>query len=194
MTRYVLRLAQLLALIGGFVLATVIIITVLSIIGRETNSLLHSDFAQARFGGLANWLIAAGIGPIRGDFELVEAMMAFSIFAFLPLTQMTNGHASVDIFTAWLPPRAQRVLRMLIEILFAVVLVIIALQLKSGMDSKLRSGQTTFLLEYPLWWAYAASLVPAVIAAIVATYMAGIRMLESLSGRVIIADEMGAEL
>lgn len=193
MTRFFMRLSQGLAILGGVVLMAVILITVLSILGRTANTFLHGDFAQGTFGGPANWLIDAGIGPIRGDFELVEAMMAFAVFAFLPLTQMTNGHAAVDIFTAWLPARVQRVLRLLIEILFALALVIIAAQLKSGMDSKLRSGQTTFLIQFPLWWAYAASLVPAVIAAIVAVYMALVRGAEVLTGRTIIADGAGTD-
>lgn len=193
MTRFFLGLSRLFALMGGIMLTIVIMITSISILGRSLNSLLHSDFFQSALGGLSNWLIDAGIGSIKGDFELVEAAMAFSIFAFIPLTQMTNGHAAVDLFTAWLPKRAQLVLRMLIEILFAVVLVIIAKQLFEGMSSKMRSGQTTFLLEFKVWWAYALSLVPAVVAATVGIYMALVRTYEAAVGRVIIADEMGAE-
>lgn len=193
MTRFFQRLSHIMALIGGFVLSIVILITVLSIIGRTGNSMMYSDFAQTYFGWLAQWVIAAGLGPIRGDFELVEAMMAFSIFAFLPLAQFTSAHASVDIFTAWLPPRGQAVLRMLIEALFAAVLVVIALQLEAGMQSKMRSGQTTFIIGYPIWWAYAASLVGASVAALVAVYVALVRVAEVLTGRIMIAAEAGAE-
>ncbi len=193
MTKFFMRLSQLFALVGGIVLSVVILITVFSIIGRTGNSMLHSTFAQTNFPALATWLIDAGVGPIKGDFELVESMMAFSIFAFIPLTQMTNGHASVDIFTAWLPMRAQLVLRMLIEILFAVVLIVIAKQLEAGMASKMRSGQITFILGFPIWWAYAASLCGAVMAAVVGVYVALVRVSEAVTGRIILADEMGAE-
>ena len=191
MHKFFLRLSRLMAILGGIALCAVIVVTCLSILGRTLNTLLHGETAQAWFGGLANWLIAAGVGPIRGDFELVEAAMAFTIFAFLPLTQMTGGHATVDIFTAWLPPRAQRVLVMVIEGLFAAALVVIAWQLKAGMESKLRSGQVTFLLQFPLWWAYAASLSAATVAAVVGVYMAGVRVLEALTGRVIATESAG---
>ena len=77
-----------------------------------------------------------GVGPINGDFELVEAGVAFAIFAFLPLCQISAGHASVDIFTAKLPMRINRVLHLGIDAIFAIVLISIAYQLYNGMLSK----------------------------------------------------------
>lgn len=193
MHRLFLTLSRVMAILGGFVLSILILIVCLSIIGRSANSFLHTDVAQSLFPGLAQWLIDAGVGAIRGDFELVEAGMAFSIFAFLPLTQMTAGHATVDIFTSWMPDRALRILRALIEVLFAVVLIVIAVQLFSGMQSKIRSGQTTLLLQFPVWWAYAASVLGAGVAAIVAAYVALARVAEATTGRSIVTDELGAE-
>ena len=157
------KLARLFALLGGLVLPVLVVLTCLSVLGRSLN--------------------AFGLGPINGDFELVEAGMAFAIFAFLPLCQLDGAHASVDIFTARLPARTGRALRALTEIVFAVVLVVIAWQLYRGMASKMRSGQTTFLLEFPVWWAYALSLSGAVVAALVATYVALIRTREALIDR-----------
>lgn len=193
MHRLFLTLSRVMAILGGFVLSILILIVCLSIIGRSANSFLHTDVAQSLFPGLAQWLIDAGVGAIRGDFELVEAGMAFSIFAFLPLTQATVGHATVDIFTSWMPERALRILRALIEVLFAVVLIVIAVQLFSGMQSKIRSGQTTLLLQFPVWWAYAGSVLGAGVAAVVAVYMALARVAEATTGRSIVTDELGAE-
>jgi len=56
------------AILGGLVLSALILVICVSIVGRTI-----------------------GIGPINGDYELVEAGIAFSIFAFLPLTQITAG-------------------------------------------------------------------------------------------------------
>ena len=137
--------------------------------------------------------LGTGIGAIPGDFELVEAGMAFCIFAFLPFCTVTGGHASVDVFTNFLPRTANRVLEVLISILFAVVLVVIAVQLEQGMARKISSGQTTLLLQFPVWWAYAISLAGAVVTAVIGVYMAFVRIYELMTGRVIAPNAVGAD-
>ena len=191
--RVVRGLAHAMAIAGGVVLTLLILITCVSIFGRMLNTFLHSELVMGIAPGAAQGLIDLGIGAIRGDFELVEAGMAFAIFAFLPLCQVSAGHASVDIFTNALPEGAARVLSFLIDLLFAVALVVIALQLKEGMDSRIRSGQTSLLLQYPVWWAYAASLVGATVSALVGIYMAVLRFAEMIAGRPLVAIEGGAD-
>jgi len=105
----------------------------------------------------------------------------------LPLCQISNGHASVEIFTRKMSPLVNRVLQFIIDVLFALVLILIAVQLYNGMLSKMRSGQTTLLLEFPVWWAYSISLIGAVIAAVVAVYVAGVRSVELVSSKTILA-------
>lgn len=186
-------LARLFALLGGMVLSLLIVVVCMSIAGRSINSVLHSDVIQGMMPGLASALLATGVGPINGDFELVEAGMAFTIFAFLPLCHLNGAHASVDIFTATLPKGINRYLRALTELLFAAVLVLIAWQLFQGMLSKRNSGQTTFLLGYPLWWAYAVSVSGAAMAGIMAIYVATLRSVEAISGQVMLPDDAEAE-
>lgn len=188
MHRKVTKLARFMAVLGGLVLVALILLTGVSVAGRVLNTVLHGSFMQGLAPDLAGRLIALGIGPVNGDYELVEAGMAFAVFAFLPLCQITGSHAYVDVFTAWLPPRASRMLRAVIEVAFALVLVVIAVQLHEGLQSKLRSGQSSLLLQTPVWWNYAASLSGAVIAALAGSYMAIVRVLESVSGRVILAE------
>ncbi len=119
--------------------------------------------------------------------------MAFAIFAFLPLCQLHGAHASVDIFTSALRPRAQQMLRAVIECVFAAVLVLIAWKLTEGTLSKRNTGQTTFLLEFPVWWAYAVSLVAAVVTAGVGIYVAAARLTEAVTGAKILATQAEAE-
>lgn len=192
MHRFFLGLSKLMAILGGIVLSLLIVLICVSIVGRTTSTVLHNEFFQQNLAGLSQWLLDLGVGPVTGDYELVEAGIAFSIFAFLPYCQMTNGHASVDVFTNWLPKPVKRILLLVIEVVFAYVLIIIAQQLDAGMQSKLRSGQTTFLLQFPVWWAYAASLVGAIMAAVVGVYMVLVRAYEIYSGRSILGDEAGA--
>ena len=181
------RLATGMAILGGVVLSLIVVLVCLSVIGRVLNDMFHGILGDL-MPGISQWALDRGVGPINGDFELVEAGVAFAIFAFLPLCQITSGHASVDIFTAKLGSRANRLLRMVTDIVFAVVLIIIAVQLYAGMASKMRYGETTFLLQFPIWWAYAASLSGAVVAAVIGVYMALVRCAEFLSGRALIPE------
>lgn len=181
------------AALGGTVLTLLILLTCVSIAGRLLNGGLHSDLMQTAAPGFANWAIGIGIGPVNGDFELVEAGVAFAIFAFLPLCQITAGHASVDVFANMFSKGTNRFMRMVTEAVFAAVLVLIAVQLAGGMLSKLKNGETSFLLQFPIWWAYAASLFAATVAAIVGVYMALVRIYEFFTRRIIVWDGVEAE-
>ena len=76
--RAIERIAFWTAMAGGAALIVVLVLTVISIVGRS--------------------LIFAGLGPIPGDFELVEAGTAFAVLAFLPICQFHRGHVTVDLF------------------------------------------------------------------------------------------------
>jgi TRAP-type C4-dicarboxylate transport system permease small subunit len=155
------RLARLTAILGGLVLTALVILTCISVAGRT-----------------------AGIGPVNGDFELVEAGVAFAIFAFLPLCQLHGGHATVDVFTSFLPAGLNRALIAFWEVVLSAVIVLITWRLFDGMMGKVGNGETTFILQFPIWWAYAASFAAAVVSSIVALYCAGARLAEVLTGRV----------
>lgn len=185
------KLSRLFAILGGLVLTVLIVMVCLSVLGRSLNSVLNGDFLQSFMPGLADALLATGIGPINGDFELVEAGMAFTVFAFLPICQIYDAHASVDIFTARLSRGVNRFLSMVIEIVFALVLIIIANQLFLGAMNKFNSGETTLLLQFPLWWAYAASVIAAAVAALVASYTAVMRVVEFATATTRLPSEAG---
>jgi TRAP-type C4-dicarboxylate transport system permease small subunit len=187
MQRFMTNLSRFMAILGGIVLTALIILVCVSVLGRTLNGFLHSAPVVAVLGDFAKTLLDAGVGPILGDFELVEAGVAFAIFAFIPFCQITGGHATVDIFTSMLPLKANRLLQMVIDIVFAGVLILIAMQLYEGMLSKMQYRETTFLLQFPVWWSYAASLVAAVVSAIVGIYVAVIRMGEFFGNRTILS-------
>ena len=176
-------LARALALMGGVVLIALILLTCVSVLGRGANTFGHSAFLTTSFPGLAEALIGTGVGPVLGDFELVEAGIAFAIFCFLPICQLHGSHATVDVFTARMNRRANRVLVAFWEAAFAVLIVLICLRLYTGMSDKIRYGEVTFLLQFPVWWAYAASLLPAIGAAVIAVYCAIARVAEAVTDR-----------
>ncbi|WP_050931783.1 TRAP transporter small permease [Aestuariivita boseongensis] len=193
MHAFMMGLARLMAILGGIVLSVLILLTCVSVIGRSLNGMFHSDFMTGLAPGFSKWMIDIGVGPVNGDFELVEAGVAFAIFAFIPLCQITAGHASVDIFANAFPKWMDKTLRAVTEVVFAAVLILIAVQLFDGMMSKKQYGETSFLIEFPIWWAYAASLVGAVVSSVVAVYMAVIRVVEMATGRTLVEEGAGAE-
>jgi TRAP-type C4-dicarboxylate transport system permease small subunit len=155
---FVKGLARWLAILGGVVLVVITIITVVSITGRS--------------------LIWAGLRPVPGDFELVEAGVGFAVFAFLPWCQLNRGHATVDIFTSVLPAQVNRHIDVVAEVLMTIAITFIAWRLWFGLQDKIRYGETTFILQFPVWWSFAACMVAAAIAVVVSFYMVGVRLAE----------------
>lgn len=165
--RAIQTLANVMALLGGVVLCAVVIMVCVSVSGRELNDLAHTSGAD--------WLLELGVGPILGDFELVEAGVAFAIFAFLPLTQLNGAHAQVDVFMSGLGYKASTRLTTFWTVAMALIVVLITWRLFVGMQDKMRYGETTYLIQFPIWWAYAASFIAAVTASIVSIYCVAIR-------------------
>ena len=193
MYRALLFLSRLMAILGGIMLSVLIFLTVFAILGRLLDQLFHWMIEVGFLPDLGRWMIDAGVGPILGTFELIEAGVAFVIFAFLPICQMTGGHATVDIFTSAMSDGTNRILRGITEVVFAAVMVLIAVQLFGGLMTKYSSGQTTLELQLPVWYSYAIGLVGAALAAIVAVYLAVVRFFEMVSGREMLPPDLGAE-
>jgi TRAP-type C4-dicarboxylate transport system permease small subunit len=189
MKNLVTRAARLMAILGGIVLVGLVALTWVSVLGRGLNGVANGDTLTALAPDFAAWL-AAHTGPVTGDYELIEAGIAFAIFAFLPLCQLRGGHATVDIFTSRLPPRANQALVAFWEVMLALVILVIGWRLFAGFTEKLGNGQTTFLLQMPVWWAYGASFAAAVVAGAVGLSCAFVRVTGAISGR---ADLLGDE-
>jgi len=186
------RLARLMAIIGGLVLVGLVVLTSVSVLGRGGNTFGHGDFLTSVAPGLAEALINTGIGPVKGDFELVEAGIAFAIFAFLPLCQLHGGHATVDVFTSYLPGRINRVLVTFWEVILTAVIVLISWRLFAGLQGKFGNGEITYILQFPVWYAYAASFAASLVAALVGIYCAAARVIGLISGRPVLPATGGA--
>ncbi|NVK29501.1 MAG: TRAP transporter small permease subunit [Gammaproteobacteria bacterium] len=189
MHSFVEKIAKAMAVIGGLVLTMLIVLTCISVTGRGINTFSHWAWFETTFPGLSASLIETGVGPILGDFELVEAGIAFAIFSFLPICQLHSSHATVDVFTSMLPKQAELWLKALWEVVFAVVIILIAVKLYDGMSSKIRNGETTFLLQFKVWWSYALSLLAAMVAALVAVYCALVRIKGAVAHQEVLTGE-----
>ncbi len=163
MNRAIGILARGTALAGGAVLLLLIVMTCVSILGRAGLTLSAIFDLPA---------LIAHMRPVRGDYELVEMGSAVAIFAFLPWCHWSMFHARVDLLAGHLPVWLDRGLSMLWDWVMLVVIAVIAWRLWYGMLGKISGAETTFLRQIPLWWAYAACFVCAVVGVIVALWIA----------------------
>ena len=119
---------------------------------------------------------ALGLGPIPGDFELVEAGTALAVFCFLPWCHLKRGHATVDMLWPWFPPRMKRALDILADGLMFVVWLLLAWRMSISLMDYHANGEVSFILQMPVWWGYAASMLPAAFGCLAYAW----RLLESL--------------
>ena len=166
------------ALAGGGTLIALIALTCLSIFGRIGNSAGYSQFMETYAPFAASLL--RELGPIEGDYELVEAGMAFAIFSFLPWCQLARGHASAEIITPFLPERVNGVLSLIWEIIFAGAIFLVTWRLFAGMEDKMRYGETSFLLRMPVWPFYGLCALAGAGACFVSVYCVWRRLRECL--------------
>lgn len=142
--------AKWLAVAGGALLVVLAILTVSSILGRA--------------------LIFAGLGPIKGDYELVEMGCAIAVFSFLPWCQLKRGHVTVDIIVDMFPIRVKLFLTLLGNIALTAAATLIAWRLFLGAGDKISYGEETYELGLPLGYGMSVAMIGAALFAVIATY------------------------
>ena len=122
------RLARLSALLAGALVCFMVVLTSVSIIGRET------------------------IGrTITGDFELVGLATGAAVGLFMPLCQLHRGNIMVDFFTARAPARMNAVLDRVGALLLGLTCALLAWRAALGGLSSWNSHSSTMLLGVPEW-------------------------------------------
>lgn len=150
MIRYVYKLAEWLAFLGGLLLCLLALMVVTSVSGRA--------------------LLKLGLGPIPGDFEMAEMLAAVVVFFFLPWCYLKNGHAMVDLLYMHLPRWAQRGVTMFSDVLMTVAWIVLTWRLGIALVDKFNEKEVTFILQIPMWWAFAICFFGAVVGCL--TYLA----------------------
>lgn len=156
MSRFIYETSRYLAWFGGFVLTLVAVMSVVSIAGRTFSF--------------------AGLGPVPGDFELVEAGTALAVFSFLPWCHLKRSHADVGMFWHSYPASLQRILVICADALMFVVWLLLVWRMGIMTFEYRANGEVSFILQMPVWWGYTASLAPAVFGCLAYAW----RLLESL--------------
>ena len=137
------------AVIGGFGFIALVLMSLVSIIGRKIAS-----------------------APIPGDIEIMQMGGAVAAAAMLPFCEMERHHLRVDFFTTRLSQPARHRLDALSHLLLAVVAALVAWRTAVGALSLKEAGEASMMLMWPVWTVVAALVPSFVLLAIAGLYNA----------------------
>lgn len=146
---FLYKCANAFALLGGLILSGLVVMVVLSVLGR--------------------WLFSS---PIFGDFEMVALGTAISVFLFLPYCQMNRGNIIVDVFLSWAPKQVQTLLDVAGSIALALIAALLAWRMTMGGIDAVNYNELTYILALPIWWAYPFAVASLILLALISLYMA----------------------
>lgn len=143
---WLVALCRWVAIIGGVVLVSMMLMTVFSVTRR---TLLGT--------------------PVPGDFELVEIGSAITIFCFLPWCQITSGNVLVDFFTMKAGPRTNHMLEAVGDLVYLLIALLLTWRLFHGAMEFRSFGENSMVLRLPVWWSFTI-IMPAMLLLIVTTF------------------------
>lgn len=108
--------------------------------------------------------------PIPGDFELVKIGCAVAVFAFLPYCQLRRANVAVDFLLTRLSRRRRAVLDGVHEFVYALLAAVFTWRLALGGADLFRYGETSMILEVPLWWGFVPIVASAGLLLVVCLY------------------------
>jgi TRAP-type C4-dicarboxylate transport system permease small subunit len=142
-------LAKLCAILAGLLLIFITLMTVVSVIGRDT------------------------IGKtIVGDFELSGAAAGAAIALFMPWCQFKRGNIMVDFFTAKASQSAQASMDRLGALLLAAVMALMTWRTTLGGLNAWTTQSGTMMLGFPEWMVYSAMVPPLALTVVIALHQA----------------------
>ena len=90
--------------------------------------------------------------PFSGEYELAGFAGALLASFALAETQRNRGHVELDVITRRYPPRARRAAGVANEILGALAMAVVSLQLVRLALAKMRYGEVSETLRLPFAW------------------------------------------
>jgi TRAP-type C4-dicarboxylate transport system permease small subunit len=142
-------LAKLCAIAAGLLLIFITLMTVISVIGRDT------------------------IGKtIVGDFELSGAAAGAAIALFMPWCQFKRGNIMVDFFTTKASKAAQDMMDRLGALILASVMALMTWRTTLGGLNAWTTQSGTMMLGLPEWIVYVGMVPPLALTVLIALHQA----------------------
>ena len=151
------RLATGFTMLGGLTFCVLIVMSIVSIVGRK--------------------LFAA---PVQGDVELMQMGAAVGAAAFLPLCELYDHNVKVDALTGWMSDRGRAVLDSAAHGLLTVAAVLISWRTALAAVDGHSSGEVSTLLSVPMWQPVALLVPSFVLLALCGLYRTGAALRKAL--------------
>lgn len=116
------------AMLGGLTFCALIVMSIVSIVGRKLFST-----------------------PVPGDVELMQMGVAVGAAAFLPLCELFDHNIKVDALTGWMTDRGRAALDTVAHGLLTVAAVLITWRTSLAVVDGYSSGEVSTLLTVPMW-------------------------------------------
>ena len=116
------------AMAGGLVFVAIVIMSIISIVGRKLFS--H---------------------PIEGDMELLMMGAAIGSAAFLPVCELDDNHIKVDALTTWMSEHARAALDVIAHLLLAIASAVITWRSALYVEECYENMEVSTLLLIPIW-------------------------------------------
>jgi TRAP-type C4-dicarboxylate transport system permease small subunit len=141
--------ARVLALAGGVVFIGLVVMSIVSIVGRKLAS-----------------------APVPGDVELLQMCAAFASASFFAWCHLNHGDVKVDFFTHQLGPAVIGKLDAVGSLLVGLFGALVAWRSAAGALGLREFGETSPILGLPMWWAQMLMVPGFVLLALAGFYMA----------------------
>lgn len=146
--RLLFALAKWFAYAGGLVFIALVLMSVVSIVGRK----------------LFN-------APVPGDVELLQLSAAFASATFFAYCHLMHGDVKVDFFTAHMTSSRRLLLDSIGSLLVGLLGALLAWRTAVGAISLKEAGESSAILELPVWLAQAMMVPSFILLALAGFYM-----------------------
>lgn len=146
--RRLLATARLMAIFGGLIFVVLVIMSVVSIVGRKTVGFV-----------------------VPGDVEVLQMMAACAAASFFPYCHLLHGDVKVDFFTHNLSQRTLWIMDAVGSLLVGIFGALIAWRSWEGAMTVKQFGETSMILQWPVWIPQALMVPGFLLLAVAGGYM-----------------------
>jgi len=158
--KFLLAVARLMAIIGGLVFVGLVVMSVISIVGRKTVGFV-----------------------VPGDVEVLQMLAACASASFFPYCHLIHGDVKVDFFTHNLSQKTLWLMDAVGSLLIGLVGALIAWRAWAGAMMVMDNGETSMILQWPVWIPQALMVPGFAMLAIAGGYMAVHQVRMALRGQ-----------